>query len=196
MSRIPKLDVVGILQEHGAILEGHYRLPSGLHTSKFVQPERVLQFPNLAQKLAKSLSAQFPGEADVVVSSGMGGLVLGQQVAHARKCRSIFFERLGGVMGLRPHFRLQRNERVLVIEDVLMAGRSTGELIHTAAEHGAKVMGVGAVVDRSTGALSLGVPVRALVTLPIQVFPPDQCDACRRRVALSTPYENGIGRRA
>ena len=61
MSRIPKLDVVGILQEHGAILEGHYRLPSGLHTSKFVQPERVLQFPNLAQKLAKSLSAQFPG---------------------------------------------------------------------------------------------------------------------------------------
>lgn len=196
MSRSPKFDAVGVLQEHGAILEGHYRLPSGLHTSKFVQPERVLQFPNLAQKIAKALSAHFPGAADVVVSSGMGGLVLGQEVARIRKCRSIFFERLGGVMGLRPHFRLERGERVLVIEDVLMAGRSTGELIHTAGEHGAKVIGVGAIIDRSTGALSLGVPVRALVTLPIPVWPPDQCDACRRKVPLSTPYENGAGRRA
>jgi orotate phosphoribosyltransferase len=191
MSRTPKIDVVGILQEHGAILEGHYRLPSGLHTSKFVQPERALQFPNLARRFAKAVSAKFPGEADVVVSSGMGGLVLGQEVARDRKCRSIFFERLGGVMGLRPHFRLDRGERVLVIEDVLMAGRSTGELIHTAVQHGAKVIGVGAIIDRSTGALDLGVPVRALVTLPIPVSSPDDCAACARKVPLSTPYENG-----
>ncbi|PCI40018.1 MAG: orotate phosphoribosyltransferase [Elusimicrobia bacterium] len=193
MSRTPKLDVVGILQEHGAILEGHYRLPSGLHTSKFVQPERVLQFPNLARKFAAAICRNFPEKADVVVSSSMGGLVLGQEVARERKCRSIFFERFGGVMGLRPHFHLKRGERVLIVEDVLMAGRTTGELIHTAAELGATVIGVGVVVDRSTGALDLGVPVRALVTLPIPVSTSEDCSACTRKVPLSAPYENGTG---
>ncbi len=195
MSRNPKLDVVGILQEHGAILEGHYRLPSGLHTSKFVQPERVLQYPNLARKFATAISDKFPGKADVIVSSGMGGLVLGQEVARARKCRSIFFERLGGVMGLRSHFRLERGERVLIIEDVLMAGRSTSDLIETAVELGAKVIGVGAVIDRSTGGLNLGLPVRTLMTLPIPVVAADDCDACSRKVPLSTPYENELGRK-
>jgi len=196
MSRTPKLDVVGILQEHGAILEGHFRLPSGLHTPKFVQPEKVLQFPNLARKFANAISDMFPGKADVIVSSGMGGLVLGQEVARARKSRSIFFEQFGGAMGLRPHFRLERGERVLIIEDVLMGGRSTGELIHTAVELGAKVVGVGAVLDRSTGALDLGVPVRTLVTLPIPVSVSDTCTACARKVPLSTPFENGNGRKS
>ena len=129
MTRYNKLDVLGILQEHGALLDGHYRMPSGLHTERFVETALVLQYPHLAQKLAKALSDKFPGDVDVVVSPAMGGVVLGQEVARARRCRHIFFERRGDAMGLRRSFRLERGERALIVEDVLMAGRTTAEVL-------------------------------------------------------------------
>jgi len=191
MTRRSRADVPGILQEHGAVLEGHFRLPSGLHTAQFVQPALVFQFPHLGQKIAKALSDLFPGEVDVVVSSGMGGVVVAQEVARVRRSRSIYFERAGGAMGLRQHFHLDRGERVLIVEDVLMGGWTTRELVSVAKGLGAKVAGVASVVDRSTEPLKIGVPVRSLVTLPIKVAPPDECAQCQRKVPIEIPDEGG-----
>lgn len=191
MRRMKKLDVYGILQEHGAVLQGHFVLPSGLHTPCYVQPAVVLQYPHLAQKISRALSDKFPAKVDVVVSSAMGGVILGQEVARIRRCRSIFFERAGGVMGLRRHFHLERDERILIVEDVLNAGRTTGELISVARAYGARVVGVAAIVDRSTGPLPLPVPARALVPMPIPIFPPDHCEACARGLPTMRP-DDGI----
>ena len=187
MKRDNKLDVLGIFQEHGALLDGHYRMPSGLHTERFVETALVLQYPHLAQKLAKALSDKFPADVDVVVSPAMGGVVLGQEVARVRRCRAIFFERRGEAMGLRRSFRLERGERALLVEDVLMAGRTTAEVLAILTAYGVKAAGVGALLDRSTGPLPLPIPVRALVTMPIKVYPAEACEACRRGIPVAGP---------
>lgn len=190
MSRNNKLDVLGVFQEHGAIKEGHYKLPNGLHSSTYVQPSVVLQYPNLTFKIAQALSAKFPAQADVVVSSAMGAIVIGQEVARLRKCRSIFFEKMGGVMGLHRHFRLKPGERVLVVEDVLTSGRSTSEVVTLSSVYGAKVVGVAAIVDRSSAVLPLKVPVRALMTIPAKSVPPDMCEQCARKAPLVNPEDD------
>ncbi|HAH08250.1 MAG TPA: orotate phosphoribosyltransferase [Elusimicrobia bacterium] len=180
-----KLDVIGILQEHGAIVSGHFRLPSGLHSPTFIQAAVVLQYPHLAQKIAKAMSAKFPSEADVVIAPAVGGVVIGQEVARVRKCRSIFTERVGGAMSLGREFQLSPGERVLVVEDVLTTGHTTSEVVALAQAYGAKVVGVAAILDRSTTPLPIPVPIRALVSYPVKVAPPDACELCARQVPLS-----------
>jgi len=97
---------------------------------------------------------------------------------------------MGGVMGLHRHFRLKPGERVLVIEDILTTGRSTSEVVTLSAVYGAKIVGVAAIVDRSTAQLPLKVPVRALMTIPSKAVPPDMCDQCERRVPLMSPEDD------
>lgn len=192
MARFNKLDVLGILQEHGAIHRGHFRLPSGLHTATYIETAVVMQYPHLTNKIARALSELFPAQVDVVVSPAMGAVVLGQEVARLRRCRSIFFERMGGAMGLYRHFRLSAGERVLVVEDILSAGRSTSEVVALSATHGAKIVGVGAVVDRSTVRLPFTVPVRALMTMPTVMKTPDDCELCGRQVPLTLPEDRRL----
>jgi len=180
-----KLDVVGILQEHGAIISGHFRLPSGLHSPTFIQAAVVLQYPHLAQKIGKAMSLKFPSAVDVVIAPALGGVVIGQEVARVRKCRSIFTERVGGGMALQREFKLAQGERVLIVEDVLTTGTTTAELVSLAQAYGAKVIGVAAIVDRTASPLALEIPIRALVSYPVKVTPPDACELCARRVPLS-----------
>ncbi|MBI4371331.1 MAG: orotate phosphoribosyltransferase [Elusimicrobia bacterium] len=184
--RLNTMDVLGLLQEHGAVVGGHFRLVSGLHTPVYLQTALVLQYPHVAQKVAKALAARFSAPADVVISTGLGSVVLGQEVARAKKCRAIFTERVNGVMAFRRDFRLERGERALVVVDVLTTGRSNGEVVSLAQAYGARVIGVGAMVDRSTAPLCLGVPVRGLVSYPLEAAPPDACPQCGAGVPLST----------
>lgn len=186
MTRMGKMDVLGLLQEHGAVVGGHFRLASGLHTPVYLQTALVLQYPHVAQKIAKALAAKFTAPADVVISTGMSSVVLGQEVARAKKCRAIFTERVGGAMAFRRDFRLERGERALVVVDVLTTGRSNGEVVALAQAYGARVIGVGAMVDRSSSQLCLGVPARGLVGYPLQAAPPDSCAQCQAGVPLST----------
>lgn len=181
-----KTDVLGLLQEHGAVASGHFRLASGLHTSVYLQPALVLQYPHVTQKVAKALAARFSSPVDVVISTGLSSVVLGQEVARAKKARAIFTERVSGAMAFRRDFTLARGERALVIVDVLTTGRSNGEVVALAQAYGARVIGVGAMVDRSSAPLCLGVPTRGLVSYPLQAAPPDSCPQCQAGVPLST----------
>ncbi len=179
------MDVLGLLQEHGAVACGHFRLASGLHTPVYLQTALVLQYPHVAQKVAKALAARFSAAVDVVISTGLSSVVLGQEVARAKKARAIFTERVGGAMAFRRDFTLARGERALVIVDVLTTGRSNAEVVALAQAYGARVIGVGAMVDRSSAPLCLGVPARGLVSYPLQAAPPDACPQCRAGVPLS-----------
>ncbi len=187
MSKLGKFDVVGLLQEHGAILNGHFQIPSGFHTQTYIQPSLVLQYPHLAQKVAKEMAAKFPQEVNVVLSPSVGAMAIGQEVARVKKARSIFTEKINGVMVLKRDFKISEGERVLVVDDVLNSGRLCGEAINLARGYGAKVIGVAAIVDRSTGDLPLNVPVRGLVSYPLQLFPPDNCPLCRQKLPLTIP---------
>lgn len=187
MSKLGKFDVVGLLQEHGAILNGHFQLPSGFHTQTYIQTSLVMQYPNLAQKVAKEMASKFPQEINVVISPSVGSMVIGQEVARVKKARSIFTERINGVMVLKRDFKIAEGERALVVDDVLNTGRLCSEAINLARGYGAKVTGVVAIVDRSTADLTLNVPVRGLISYPLQLFTPDNCPLCRQKMPLTVP---------
>ncbi len=179
MAALKKWDVLGLLQEHGAILQGHFKLASGLHAPVYIQAALVLQYPHVADKLAKALAAKFPQSVGAVITPGGSAHVLGQALARYKKCRALFAERDGGSMGFRRDFKLDRGERVLIIEDVITTGRITGELVGLASAYGAKVAGVGALVDRSMRpGILLSVPVRTLVSYPLELFPSSSCVQC------------------
>lgn len=180
-----KMDVLGLLQEHGAVVSGHFRLASGLHTPTYLQTALVLQYPHVAQKIAKALVGKFAAPADVVISTGMSSVVLGQELARAKKCRAIFTERVQGAMAFRRDFTLARGEKALVVVDVLTTGRSNAEVVALAQAYGARVIGVAAMVDRSQEALCLGVPVRSLIGYPLEAAPPEACPQCAAGVPLT-----------
>ena len=184
-----KMDVLGVLQEHGAVVSGHFQLASGLHSPVYIQTALVLQYPHVAQKIARALVAKFNSRPDVIISPGMSSVVLGQEVARVQKCRAIFTERKGGMAALRRDFKLERGEKALIIEDVLTTGRLTSEIITLVQAYGAKVMGVGAIVDRSSSPLCLSVPARTLISYPIQVCAPNSCAQC----AAGVPLTEGSG---
>ncbi|MBI4803261.1 MAG: orotate phosphoribosyltransferase [Elusimicrobia bacterium] len=187
MSKLSKFDVVGLLQEHGAILNGHFQLPSGFHTQTYIQTPLIMQYPHLAQKVAKEMASKFPQEVNVVISPSVGSMVIGQEVARVKKARSIFTERINGVMVLKRDFKIAEGERALIVDDVLNSGRLCGEAINLARGYGAKVIGVVAIVDRSTSDLTLNVPVRGLISYPLQLYTPDNCPMCRQKMPLTIP---------
>lgn len=185
MTLMKKTDVLGLLQEHGAVVSGHFQLASGLHSPVYVQTALVLQYPHVAQRIAKALAAKFSTRPDVVISPGMSSVVLGQEVARIFKSRAIFTERNNNMVSLRRDFKLTRGEKALIIEDVLTTGRLTAEIIALANAYGARVVGVGAIVDRSCSPLCLSVPARTLISYPLQVTAPDECAQCSAGVPLT-----------
>jgi orotate phosphoribosyltransferase len=128
---------------------------------------------------------------DVVVSPGVGSVVLGQEVARLKKCRAIFIEHVGPVLGFHRDFKLHRGERVLIVEDVITTGHATSQIVSLVDVYGAKTVGVAALLDRSTGALPLRVPVRALAAYPLEVCPADSCSQCAAGVPVSKPSKGG-----
>jgi len=187
MAKLKKLDLIGIFQEHGAMLAGHFRLASGMHSSSYIQTALILQYPHIAHRIARTLAAKFPQEIDCVCSPAMGAVIIGQEVARVKKCRAIFAERVSGILSLRREFRIEKGERVLVVEDVLTTGRSTRELVTLAGTYGARVAGVAAIVDRSVLSPGFDVPFRPLLTYPLKLYPADDCELCKRNVPLTTP---------
>lgn len=182
------LAVTRLLERAGAILEGHFQLSSGLHSPRYLQCALALQYPDVASRLGARLADRFRHErVDVVIAPALGGILIGHEVARSLGTRAIFAERQGGVMTLRRGFALRPGERVLAVEDVVTTGRSLMEIIALIHQGGAELRGVGALVDRSTATLNFGVPFRALLTLPIPTFRPEECPLCRAGVTVTIP---------
>ena len=173
------MDVLARFRESGALLEGHFRLSSGLHSGAYLQCALVLQHPAQAEALGRALAEQLkPLEPTVVLSPALGGLIIGHEVGRALGVRAIFAERQERVLTLRRGFSLSKDDRVVVIEDVVTTGGSTKETMVVAEAAGATVVGAGAVIDRSGGTSNLGVPFRSLVTLSVPTYEADTCPMC------------------
>jgi orotate phosphoribosyltransferase len=181
-------DVLSLFRECGALLEGHFRLSSGLHSAGYLQCALVLQHPGHAEALGRALAdALRPSGPTVVLSPALGGLIIGHEVGRALGVRAIFAERQDGALTLRRGFSLSPDDRVVVIEDVVTTGGSTKETMAVAAAAGATVVGAGAVIDRSGGASALGVPFRALATLSLPTYAPEACPLCAEGIAVTKP---------
>jgi orotate phosphoribosyltransferase len=181
-----KFDIIGVLQEHGAILTGHFQLPSGFHSETYIQTSIVLQYPTIAQKIAKEMADKFNQEIDVVISPNPAVIGLGQEIARIKNARSIFTEKVEGVFVLKRNFKINENERVLIVDDVFSTGKICSQIISLVINYKAKVVGIAAIIDRSTGELPfLNVPVRALASYPLELFTPDKCPLCRKGIPLT-----------
>ena len=181
-------DVLDRFRASGALLEGHFRLSSGLHSGAYLQCALVLQHPAQAEALGRALAEKLkPLAPTVVLSPALGGLIIGHEVARALGVRAIFAERQDSVLTLRRGFSLAKTDRVVVIEDVVTTGGSTRETMVVADAAGATVVGAGAVIDRSGGASNLSVPFHSLVTLSVPTYQADTCPMCAAGEPVTKP---------
>ena len=171
--------VIGRFRRSGALLEGHFRLTSGTHSSGYMQCALVLQHPKDAEALGAALAERFrDARVQAVLSPAIGGIVIGQEVGRALGVRAMFTERQDGTMTLRRGFTIEPGERIIVIEDVVTTGGSTRETIEVARAAGAEVVGAGAIIDRSGGTQKVDVPFHALATIDLPTYQPDTCPLC------------------
>ena len=174
------------LSEHGALLDGHFRLSSGRHSGRFIQKFRILEDPALVEPLARTIADAFRGvKPTVVVSAAVGGIILGYEVARHLHVKAIFVEKENGVPTLRRSFALSAEDRALIVEDVVTTGLSVREVIDVVRGHGAQVAGVGAIVMR--GDVDFGVPTRALLDLPIESYDAADCPQCAAGEPIDDP---------
>ena len=172
-------DVLDLFRRSGALLEGHFRLTSGLHSGRYLQSALVLQHPEHASALGEALAAKTRHlQPTAVLSPALGGIVIGQEVARAIGARALFAERQEGGLTLRRGFTLGDADRVLIVEDVLTTGGSTRETIAVAQACGAHVVGAAAIVDRGSAPARLDVPLQSLVQLEVPTYPPEACPLC------------------
>jgi orotate phosphoribosyltransferase len=163
----------------GALLEGHFRLTSGLHSSGYLQCALVLQHPREAEACGEEIAAKVRDlNPHVVLSPALGGIVIGQEVGRALGVRAIFAERQDGKLTLRRGLSLDAGERVLVVEDVVTTGGSTRETMEVARAAGATVVGAAAIIDRGGGQQNLDVPFHALATISLPTYQPESCPLC------------------
>ncbi|HEY6325960.1 MAG TPA: orotate phosphoribosyltransferase [Candidatus Cybelea sp.] len=186
-----ELDLRSALKRRGALLEGHFRLSSGRHSDRFVQKFRILEDPSLLEPVGRAIAQRFRSlQPTVVVSAAVGGILLGYEVARHLGVKAIFVEKENGAPVLRRGFTLSPSDRALVVEDVVTTGLSVGEVIDVVRQNGAQVAGVGAMATRSAvlrQAQYDGIPVYALLDLPLQSYAQDECPLCGAGEPMSDP---------
>jgi orotate phosphoribosyltransferase len=183
--------VLDLFRSSGALLEGHFRLSSGLHSNGYLQCALVLQHPAHAEALGQALAERvraltLDGGVETVISPALGGLIIGHEVARGLGVRAIFAERQDGVLTLRRGFTITPGERVLVIEDVVTTGGSTRETMDVVTNAGGIVVAAGAIIDRGVN-VDLGVPFATLAKVSFPTWPADQLPEWLAAIPLTKP---------
>jgi len=184
-------EIAEVLSNANALLNGHFRLSSGLHSPQYLQCAVALQHPGLAETLGAEIADRWrsggPGAVSAVISPALGGVIIGQEVGCALGTRAFFTERVDGTMVLRRGFAVDPGEKVLVIEDVITTGKSTLETVRAIEECGGKPVGVGCIANRS-GKDNVGdLPLFALVTLDIPTYKLENCPLCESGFPIEKP---------
>ncbi|MFD1944646.1 orotate phosphoribosyltransferase [Paradevosia shaoguanensis] len=170
-------DVLAIFKECGAILEGHFILSSGLRSPVFLQKARVFMYPDKAEILCRALAdkirAEGYGNVTKVVSPAVGGIIPGYETARHLKLPALYTERVDGAFQMRRGFEIEKNEKVIVVEDIVSTGLSIRECIETLRNIGADVVAAACLIDRSAGEADVGVPLVSLTQFKVPAYPAD-----------------------
>jgi orotate phosphoribosyltransferase len=180
------LDVDTLLRSTGAILEGHFKLASGRHSGVYIEKFRIMEDPRATSALCEMIADHFrDAGATVVVGPAMGGVILAYETARHLGLRNIFSEKdEDGIHHFDRGFSLQPGQPVLVVDDVLTTGGSVRRILALLAEAGAKVVGVGFLIDRTNGAVDFGVPFYACHRMEVASYTPEECPLCREGLEL------------
>ena len=181
-------EVIERFRQTGALLEGHFILTSGLHSTNYLQCALLLQHPAEAIVFGRALADHYRDQKiETVAAPAIGGLVIGYEVARSLGARFIWTEREDGRMTLRRGFTVRQGESVLVIEDVITTGGSTRETVEALRAMGARVVGAASIIDRSLGRADVGVPRYALATLDVPASAPSACELCAQGIQAIKP---------
>lgn len=182
------IEILTIFKETGALLEGHFKLTSGLHSGTYFQCAKVFQYPEHAKKICTNIFEYFKNnEIDVVVSPAIGGIVVGYEVARLLRVKSIFTERKDGKMTLRRGFKIRKNEKTLIVEDVTTTGGSVQEVIDVLKKKEADIVGIASIVDRSSGKAEFNVPYYSTFQMEVTNYTPENCPLCNADIPLTKP---------
>lgn len=186
-------EVIKIFKDTGALLEGHFKLTSGLHSATYFQCAKVLQYPWHAETLCREIAEHFKNtKIGTVVSPAVGGIVFGQEIARLLGVRAIFAERVERKMSLRRGFDISPGDRILLAEDVTTTGGSVKEVMTLAQERGAEIVAVTSVVDRSGGQAQFGVPYFSLFQMDVTNYDPENCPMCKAGSQAVKPGSRGL----
>jgi orotate phosphoribosyltransferase len=181
-------EVRAVLEQRGAILNGHFRLSSGRHSDVFVQKFRVFEHPRLTQALGEAIAERFDGRFGLVASPAVGAIVLGFAVALAAQSRMIFAERVDQRLEFRRGFAVVPRERVLVVEDVVTTGASARAIVELVRTAGGVPVGVGALIDRADSEKrDVGARLESLLRLEAPSWDPESCGLCADDIPLQDP---------
>ena len=181
-------EIVNILKESGALLNGHFQLRSGLHSDHFFQAALLLQYPDKAETVCRHLAEQFRDqEIETVISPAVGGLIVGQEVARALGKRAIFADKEDGKLVLKRGFAIRPGEKVLVAEDVVTKGGRVQETCDLVRALGGEVVGIAVIVDRSGGNAKFDVPFYSALQLNLPTFEPESCPMCADKQPIDRP---------
>lgn len=175
-------------EETGALLTGHFRLSSGLHSDRYLQCARLLMWPKRAEAAGSELAGKLSEfGAAAVVSPALGGVIIGHETARALGVPAMFVERKEGAFQLRRGFSLEPGQKVGVVEDVLTTGKSTREAMAAVEAAGGRVVAVGSIVDRGLPPNSFAVPARSLLPLSVPSWSEAECPMCAKGVPVESP---------
>ncbi|MEK6646384.1 MAG: orotate phosphoribosyltransferase [Candidatus Firestonebacteria bacterium] len=191
---ITEKEAIDIFVKCGALLNGHFKLTSGLHSPVYFEKFQVLQHPRYTTLFCDEIAEKFSDkQVDVVIGPATGGIMLSYAVARSlsnisgREIRNIFTERHEGKMALRRGFKIQKREKVLIVEDVLTTGGSVREVIDAIKDFDPEIVGIGLLVDRSKDTIDFGIPKFALANIKAETYVSEKCPLCKKNIPISKP---------
>ena len=182
---------LNILKKTNALLEGHFVLSSGLHSSKYIQCAKLLSYPSLAEKICTSLANKIKKRfknIDLILAPAMGGIIIGYEIGKILKKETIFCERVNGKFVLRRGFNIKKNAKVLIIEDVITTGKSSLECVKLIKKANAKLLGFASIIDRSTKkTLKIKTPIISHLKIDVPTFNKKQLPENLKSIPITTP---------
>ena len=185
-------NLLDLLRDTGAMLEGHFLLTSGRHSDVYVEKFRILENPNSLDQVCRAMAEIVQGEdMDIILGAAIGGILISGGVGRHLRKKHIFAERINGKMALRRGFSMSKGERIVIVEDIITTGGSVFELTRLAEEYEANIVHVVNLVDRSPEGIDFGYPSTALLNLPSESYKPDDCPLCKRGLPLTERGRTG-----
>ena len=184
-------DSLAVLKRTKALLEGHFILSSGLHSSKYVQCAKLLSFPHLSNKICLSLANKIKNKFrnfDLILAPAMGGIVIGYEIGRLLKKETIFCERVKGKFKLRRGFQIRRNSKVLIIEDVITTGKSSMECVKLINNAKAKLVGFASIIDRSSKTnLKIKKQIVSQIKIEVPTFKKEKLPTYLKSTPITVP---------
>ncbi|HOG71140.1 MAG TPA: orotate phosphoribosyltransferase [Caldisericia bacterium] len=181
-------EAASILESANAILTGHFKLTSGLHSDRYIQCAQVFQYPEKVERLCKLLVQKLPTlNVQTVIGPAVGGIIFAYELSRTLGARNIYAERVDEKMAFRRNFAINPGENVIVVEDVVTTGGSAKEVAELAKANGANVVSICSLVDRSGGKVKFDSPFVPLLRLDVVAYQPDECPLCKAGQPITQP---------